>query len=273
MQKPYSVEVEWLVPVSSVVVVHAASAEDAVKAALACDEDRDLQTSWWEAASPDYVAGLVEGDFQGHKSLTCVRSDGPRLDLPHGTPSAADVLLEMLLQHADGDAIRRRLDAMEAPKEEASDTAEASPAATKRYVIALDPREFDTVLAALRNWQQTVNRDETPEYEIACGEHHDPLDDDAMDQLCEALNTGGCTPAPKPSDASEDYWGERPDVPIADWQDAVAHDDTRLGYWEFVQARLQHEEGPTHGRLPDGSVVAGDERLRTVDAVPLRIES
>ena len=301
MSNTFSVELESLVPVSGIVVVDAASADEAVKAALASDEDREPQTSWWEAASPDYVVGLVQGDFAGHKSLTGVRSEGPRLDVPDGAPTAADVLLGLLLQHADADEIRRRLDAMDAPNYEAlaraagyvevpdtapwgegpgivhgptwyageaeNDTAyapgawktvcedaglvaneegKASPAAS--MAIKLDQREFDTVLAALRNWQQTTNRDEMPEYEIALGEHGIPLDDDEIDRLCKTINTGGRRPAASLSADHGGTWSEHPEVPVADWQEEVIHGHTRLGYWEFVRTRLgdaepEREEG------------------------------
>lgn len=35
-----------------------------------------------------------------------------------------------------------------------------------------------------------------------------------------------------------DPWAEHPDHPVADWQAEVANDDTRLGYWDWVAARL-----------------------------------
>jgi hypothetical protein len=34
------------------------------------------------------------------------------------------------------------------------------------------------------------------------------------------------------------HWGEHPDHPVADWQAEVANDETRLGYWYWVEARL-----------------------------------
>ncbi len=30
-------------------------------------------------------------------------------------------------------------------------------------------------------------------------------------------------------------WGSDPDFPVADWQYEVANDDTRQGYWEWVE--------------------------------------
>jgi hypothetical protein len=40
----------------------------------------------------------------------------------------------------------------------------------------------------------------------------------------------------KPEMDSRDWWGEDKDFPLADWRYAVANDDTRLGYWEWVEA-------------------------------------
>ena len=38
------------------------------------------------------------------------------------------------------------------------------------------------------------------------------------------------------------YWGEDPRVSLAEWQYEVRNGDTRLGYWEFVQARMDEDE-------------------------------
>jgi hypothetical protein len=38
------------------------------------------------------------------------------------------------------------------------------------------------------------------------------------------------------------YWGEDPRVPLCEWQYEVRNGDTRLGYWEFVQARMDEDE-------------------------------
>lgn len=35
------------------------------------------------------------------------------------------------------------------------------------------------------------------------------------------------------------YWGEHPDFPVEDWQYGVRNDDTRQGYWEWVQAQIE----------------------------------
>jgi hypothetical protein len=37
-------------------------------------------------------------------------------------------------------------------------------------------------------------------------------------------------------------WGEHPDFPVDDWQQAVASDDTRLGYWSSVKAQIEEAE-------------------------------
>jgi len=34
-----------------------------------------------------------------------------------------------------------------------------------------------------------------------------------------------------------DYWGEHPEHLVSDWKREVAEDDTRLGYWAWVQRR------------------------------------
>lgn len=33
--------------------------------------------------------------------------------------------------------------------------------------------------------------------------------------------------------------GEHPALPVADWKIEVENDDTRLGYWDWVVARLE----------------------------------
>lgn len=32
------------------------------------------------------------------------------------------------------------------------------------------------------------------------------------------------------------YWGEHPDHTVGDWKYEVANEETRLGYWQWVQA-------------------------------------
>lgn len=34
------------------------------------------------------------------------------------------------------------------------------------------------------------------------------------------------------------YWSEFDPVPLSDWKQEVANNDTRLGYWEFVAIQL-----------------------------------
>jgi hypothetical protein len=34
-------------------------------------------------------------------------------------------------------------------------------------------------------------------------------------------------------------WEELPEHPVRDWQYEVANGDTRLGYWEWVQAQIE----------------------------------
>ena len=40
-------------------------------------------------------------------------------------------------------------------------------------------------------------------------------------------------------DAFGGIWGVHPDFPVSDWRYEVANDDTRLGYWEWVQAAIE----------------------------------
>lgn len=40
-----------------------------------------------------------------------------------------------------------------------------------------------------------------------------------------------------PGPSGPDYWSEDPAHPISDWQADVLNDSTRLGYWEWLQAR------------------------------------
>lgn len=36
-------------------------------------------------------------------------------------------------------------------------------------------------------------------------------------------------------------WGQHPDFPRSDWQQAVAEDDTLQGYWQWVGSQLEQE--------------------------------
>lgn len=51
------------------------------------------------------------------------------------------------------------------------------------------------------------------------------------------------TPATATYDSLKDSfggtWGELPDYPVADWQAEVADDNTRQGYWEWVESKLE----------------------------------
>lgn len=49
--------------------------------------------------------------------------------------------------------------------------------------------EFDTILAALRFWQREGNMTHLPEWEIATETEKTGLDDKAIDELCERINT------------------------------------------------------------------------------------
>ena len=38
-----------------------------------------------------------------------------------------------------------------------------------------------------------------------------------------------------------DTWGSHPIHPVEDWQHEVSNDETRLGYWEWVESRLDED--------------------------------
>lgn len=40
------------------------------------------------------------------------------------------------------------------------------------------------------------------------------------------------------------YWGEHPDYPVEDWRREVGNDDTRQGYWEWVESQLEAAAAP-----------------------------
>jgi len=68
---------------------------------------------------------------------------------------------------------------------------------TERSVLlAVTPHEFDTMLAALRFWE--ARGDDAPQeiIDIATnGGDHESMSLDAIDELCQDLNTGGRKPA------------------------------------------------------------------------------
>lgn len=33
-------------------------------------------------------------------------------------------------------------------------------------------------------------------------------------------------------------WGEHPLWPVADWREEISNDDTRIGYWEWVEGKI-----------------------------------
>ena len=37
------------------------------------------------------------------------------------------------------------------------------------------------------------------------------------------------------------YWGLHPDYPLSDWQAEVINNETRYGYWRWVEARLAED--------------------------------
>ncbi len=50
-------------------------------------------------------------------------------------------------------------------------------------------------------------------------------------------------------------WGSDPDFPVADWQYEVSNDDTRQGYWEWVEQNREEarqDEGSHQSRCSHG---------------------
>ena len=43
-------------------------------------------------------------------------------------------------------------------------------------------------------------------------------------------------------------WGSDPDFPVGDWQYEVSNDETRQGYWEWVEQKKDEarDEGPAY---------------------------
>ena len=46
---------------------------------------------------------------------------------------------------------------------------------------------------------------------------------------------------------SDMYWEPDTEYPVCDWKAEVAADETRLGYWDWIEA--QHELEMTHLKL------------------------
>jgi hypothetical protein len=38
---------------------------------------------------------------------------------------------------------------------------------------------------------------------------------------------------------SRDWWGEDPEFPVEDWRYEVQADNTRLGYWDWVEVKRE----------------------------------
>ena len=51
----------------------------------------------------------------------------------------------------------------------------------------------------------------------------------------------------KLADAHGGIWGEHPDYQVSDWQHEVANDETRSGYWSFVEGRIEQAEFDEEG--------------------------
>lgn len=50
------------------------------------------------------------------------------------------------------------------------------------------------------------------------------------------------TPEQQELEEAYGYWGEHPLYPLSYWKYAVANDDTRMGYWPWVEAKIEEED-------------------------------
>lgn len=44
-----------------------------------------------------------------------------------------------------------------------------------------------------------------------------------------------------------DIWDEYPEYPVEDWHFEVANGDTRRGYWDWVEAKIDEEKCASFG--------------------------
>lgn len=40
----------------------------------------------------------------------------------------------------------------------------------------------------------------------------------------------------------DNYWGEHPGYPVAEWASEALNNDTRVGYWDWVRLNIEQEE-------------------------------
>jgi hypothetical protein len=117
--KTYTVQVEYLLPLFRHVVVEAANPEEACAKAIETTEAEGGFEDCYDACSPSYVEGLVEGEagtiYEGHPPVpvpAAYSKDGPDMDRwrgekPDPVRDAAPELLEALkharsqMQHPD----------------------------------------------------------------------------------------------------------------------------------------------------------------------------
>lgn len=116
----------------------------------------------------------------------------------------------------------------------------------------IDNRERDTILAALRFYQQRIDRGlDLPDgiAEIATGgDAHDPQVGAEIDALCERLNVDHEI-ADFVEVLREEHggtWGEHPTHSLADWRDEVVGNNTRQGYWEWVASKVDEDAGDAY---------------------------
>ena len=57
--------------------------------------------------------------------------------------------------------------------------------------------------------------------------------------VAEVVTTGETCNRDRAAHVPQSIWDDDPDYPVAGWQDEVANDDTRLGYWQWVEAQRE----------------------------------
>ena len=69
---------------------------------------------------------------------------------------------------------------------------------------------------------------------------------------------------------SRSIWDSDPDYPVSEWQYEVANDDTRLGYWEWVE---WVREIAAQDEADNETEEAKQERLSQRPAAPVTVNS
>jgi hypothetical protein len=143
-----------------------------------------------------------------------------------------------------------------------------------RTGITLSDRELDTVLAALRNWQDE-NTESLPVVLIEnASEHGEPLTNDEIDELCERINCGDNKPTHaifvEVQGGVVSHVDGHPDnlVCVVDWDNLKTdaeeawHDLSAEGK-EYIKTRYPDEYKAIHERIAHVILSPGHLRKKT----------